>query len=197
MVWFTSKRRIIFHHHSVSPRYMFHVLKNSLAPSPLVQARHLDQLDPSTRDEWMKEWKSFRSTSQVKRSRLSPPPCPTMETPADIYSESVTSSDDMEDGFTLNVITESFHRPVHKWEIDFWQHEGRRWKVVNIPHNLIYTNMFSFLGKYSSWTCDKSSIGVMSKEKYVGPLLLTLLITSCRSEHISLLLSWWVFRAQW
>ncbi|TNN62270.1 putative phospholipid-transporting ATPase VD [Liparis tanakae] len=46
-------------------RYMFHVLKNSIAPSPLVQARHLDRLDPSTRDEWMKEWKSFRSTSQV------------------------------------------------------------------------------------------------------------------------------------
>ncbi|XP_068570692.1 phospholipid-transporting ATPase VB [Cebidichthys violaceus] len=86
---------------ALMPRYMFHVLKNSIAPSPLVQARHLDRLDPFTRDEWMKEWRSFRSTSQVKRSRLSTPPSPTLETLADTYPQSVTPSDVMEDEFTL------------------------------------------------------------------------------------------------
>ncbi|XP_068441831.1 phospholipid-transporting ATPase VB [Clinocottus analis] len=98
---------------ALMPRYMFHVLKNSIAPSPLVQARHLDRLDPSTRDEWMKEWRGFRSTSQVKRSRLSTPPSPTMETPADIYPQSVIPSDVMEDEFTLNVITGNSQRPIH------------------------------------------------------------------------------------
>uniref|UniRef100_A0A3B4TMJ1 P-type phospholipid transporter n=1 Tax=Seriola dumerili TaxID=41447 RepID=A0A3B4TMJ1_SERDU len=39
--------------------YMFHVLRNSIAPSPLMQARHLDRLDPSSRDQWIKEWRSF------------------------------------------------------------------------------------------------------------------------------------------
>ncbi|XP_031713469.1 probable phospholipid-transporting ATPase VB [Anarrhichthys ocellatus] len=80
---------------ALMPRYMFHVLKNSIAPSPLVQARHLDRLDPFTRDEWMKEWRSFRSASRVKRSRLSTPPSPTLETPAEIYPQSVTPSDVM------------------------------------------------------------------------------------------------------
>ncbi|XP_075959614.1 phospholipid-transporting ATPase VB [Anarhichas minor] len=80
---------------ALMPRYMFHVLKNSIAPSPLVQARHLDRLDPFTRDEWMKEWRSFRSTSRVKRSRLSTPPSPTLETPAEIHPQSVTPSDVM------------------------------------------------------------------------------------------------------
>uniref|UniRef100_A0A671U801 Phospholipid-transporting ATPase n=1 Tax=Sparus aurata TaxID=8175 RepID=A0A671U801_SPAAU len=101
------------------PRYIFHVLRNSIAPSPLVQARHLDKLDPSTRNQWIKEWRSFRGGGQGKRS-----------------------------------------------------------------------------GETSSLTCDKSSIGMMSSfrnklhdKKHVGPLLLTLLITSCHSEHISLLLS--------
>uniref|UniRef100_A0A3B4XPF6 Phospholipid-transporting ATPase n=1 Tax=Seriola lalandi dorsalis TaxID=1841481 RepID=A0A3B4XPF6_SERLL len=73
------------------PRYMFHVLRNSIAPSPLMQARHLDRLDPSSRDQWIKEWRSFRGGGHVKRSRLSTPPSPTLETPADIYPQSLTS----------------------------------------------------------------------------------------------------------
>ncbi|XP_054454163.1 LOW QUALITY PROTEIN: phospholipid-transporting ATPase VB [Anoplopoma fimbria] len=97
---------------ALMPRYMFHVLKNSIAPSPLVQARHLDRLDQSTRDEWMKEWRSFRSTSPVKRHRLSTPPTPTLETPADIYPQPVSPSDFMEDEFTLNDLTENYQRPV-------------------------------------------------------------------------------------
>ncbi|XP_042349883.1 phospholipid-transporting ATPase VB [Plectropomus leopardus] len=97
---------------ALMPRYMFHVLRNSIAPSPLLQARHLDRLDPSTREMWMKEWRSFRGMGQVKRSRLSTPPSPTLETPADIYPQSPAVSDIMDD-FTLNVITENYQRPVH------------------------------------------------------------------------------------
>ncbi|XP_037635140.1 probable phospholipid-transporting ATPase VB [Sebastes umbrosus] len=85
------------------PRYMFHVLRNSIAPSPLVQARHLDRLEPSTRDQWMKEWRSCGGKVQVKRSGPSTPPSPILETPVDDYLESATE-------FTLNVITE---KPVH------------------------------------------------------------------------------------
>ncbi|XP_040904445.1 phospholipid-transporting ATPase VB isoform X2 [Toxotes jaculatrix] len=95
------------------PRYMFHVLRNSIAPSPLVQARHLDQLDPSLRDQWIKEWRSFRGGGHVKRSRLSTPPSPTLETPVDIYPQSPTTSDITGEEFTLNVITENSKRPVH------------------------------------------------------------------------------------
>ncbi|XP_033977346.1 probable phospholipid-transporting ATPase VB [Trematomus bernacchii] len=95
------------------PRYMFHVLRNSIAPSPLMQARRLDRLDASTRDEWMKEWRSFRGLGQVRRSRLSPPPSPTLDTPADIFPQSPTASDIMADDLTLNVITENYQRPVH------------------------------------------------------------------------------------
>ncbi|KAG8004106.1 putative phospholipid-transporting ATPase VB [Nibea albiflora] len=79
------------------PRYTFHVLRNSIAPSPLVQARHLDRLDPSTRSEWIKEWRSFRGGAQVKSSRLSTPPSPTLETPVGIYPQSPTVSDIMGD----------------------------------------------------------------------------------------------------
>ncbi|XP_018531254.1 phospholipid-transporting ATPase VB [Lates calcarifer] len=95
------------------PRYMFHVLRNSIAPSPLMQARHLDRLDPYSRDQWIKEWRSFRGGGCVKRSRLSTPPSPTLETPADIYPQSSTTSDIMGDEFTLNVITENSQRPRH------------------------------------------------------------------------------------
>ncbi|KAI9539058.1 hypothetical protein NQZ68_009135 [Dissostichus eleginoides] len=95
------------------PRYMFHVLRNSIAPSPLMQARRLDRLDASTRDEWMKEWRSFRGLGQVRRSRLSPPLSPTLDTPADILPQSHTASDIMADDLTLNVITENYQRPVH------------------------------------------------------------------------------------
>ncbi|XP_070819113.1 phospholipid-transporting ATPase VB [Chaetodon trifascialis] len=85
------------------PRYMFHVLRNSIAPSPLVQARHLDRMDPYTRSQWIKEWRSFRGGGQVKRSRLSTPPSPTLETPTDIYPQS--PSHITRDEFTLNVIS--------------------------------------------------------------------------------------------
>ncbi|KAG7244931.1 hypothetical protein INR49_024328, partial [Caranx melampygus] len=93
------------------PRYVFHVLRNSIAPSPLMQARHLDRLDPSSREQWIKEWRSFRGGGHVKRSRLSTPPSPTLETPADIYPQSPTVSDIMGDEFTLNTITENYQRP--------------------------------------------------------------------------------------
>uniref|UniRef100_A0A3Q3IRB2 Phospholipid-transporting ATPase n=1 Tax=Monopterus albus TaxID=43700 RepID=A0A3Q3IRB2_MONAL len=38
--------------------YTFHVLRNSINPTPLMQARHLDKLDPFSRDQWIKEWRS-------------------------------------------------------------------------------------------------------------------------------------------
>ncbi|XP_008282682.1 probable phospholipid-transporting ATPase VB [Stegastes partitus] len=95
------------------PRYTFHVMRNSIAPSPLVQARHLDQLDPSEREQWIKEWRSFRGGGQVKRSRLSTPPSPSLETHADIFPESPTASDIIGDDFTLNVISENYQGPVH------------------------------------------------------------------------------------
>uniref|UniRef100_A0A665W3Y8 Phospholipid-transporting ATPase n=1 Tax=Echeneis naucrates TaxID=173247 RepID=A0A665W3Y8_ECHNA len=73
------------------PRYV----QNSIAPSPLMQARHLDRLDPTSREQWIKEWRSFRGGGHVKRSKLSIPPSPTLETPGDIYSLSPTTSDVM------------------------------------------------------------------------------------------------------
>ncbi|XP_069553168.1 phospholipid-transporting ATPase VB [Brachyistius frenatus] len=92
------------------PRYTFHVLRNSIAPSPLIQAQHLDRLDPSSREQGIKEWRSFRGGGQVKHSRLSSPPSPTLETTADIYPE--FAADIMGDDFTLNVITENYQRPA-------------------------------------------------------------------------------------
>nr|XP_019958653.1 PREDICTED: probable phospholipid-transporting ATPase VB [Paralichthys olivaceus] len=94
------------------PRYVFHVLRNSIAPSPLMQAKHLDRLDPSSRDQWIKEWRGFRGGGYVKRSRLSTPPSPTLETPVDIYPQSPTASEITEDEFALNVIT-NYQRPEH------------------------------------------------------------------------------------
>ncbi|CAK6956482.1 phospholipid-transporting ATPase VB [Scomber scombrus] len=94
------------------PRYMFHVLRNSIAPSPLVQARHLDRLDPSEKQRWIKEWRSFRGGGQVKRPELSTPPSPTLEIPVDFYPQSPAASDIMEDEFTLNVTT-NYQRPAH------------------------------------------------------------------------------------
>lgn len=110
-------------------------------------------------------------------------------------------------------------RPWHTWETETClQLEGLFiLKIVNIMYWFIYQKRVSFLGgilpdcistiseRYSSpLTCEKSSIGVMISfcntlldKKHAGPRLFTLLITSCHSEHISLLLSWWVFRAQW
>lgn len=83
------------------PRYLFHVMKNSIAPSPIVQARHLDRLEPSTREAWMKEWRSFRGGVQDQHSVLSVPPSPTLGTFGD--------DNTMGDEFTLNVITENHH----------------------------------------------------------------------------------------
>lgn len=119
MLWFTSKGCIFFtgllsHHHSLSPRYMFHVLKNSIAPCPLVHARHLDRLDPFSRDRWINEWRSLRGGGQVKHSRLSTPTSSTLEAPVEIYPQSPTNSDVVGDEFTLNVFSEK--RPVHAWE---------------------------------------------------------------------------------
>lgn len=86
------------------PRYLFHVMKNSIAPSPIVQARHLDTLEPSERDKWIREWRSFRGGVQDKHSDLSDPPTPvTMESLGDEYIMN-------DDEFTLNVITDNNHR---------------------------------------------------------------------------------------
>ncbi|XP_076594615.1 phospholipid-transporting ATPase VB [Chaetodon auriga] len=93
------------------PRYTFHVLRNSIAPSPLMQARHLDRMDPYTRSQWIKEWRSLRGGGQVKRSRLSTPPSPTLETATDIYPQS--PSHITRDEFTLNVISENYQMHLH------------------------------------------------------------------------------------
>ncbi|XP_072294948.1 phospholipid-transporting ATPase VB [Eucyclogobius newberryi] len=81
------------------PRYLFHVLKNSIAPSPIVQARHLDTLESSTRDNWIKEWRSFRGGVLDKTLDVSIPPSPSLESTDD---DSI-----MEDEHTLNVMTEN------------------------------------------------------------------------------------------
>ncbi|KAM8848087.1 phospholipid-transporting ATPase VB [Synchiropus picturatus] len=76
------------------PRYLFHVLRNSLSPSPLVQARHLDRLDPTVREQWMKEWRSFRGGGEV---RLPEPSTP------EIFADPRSPTDD----FSLNVFTDN------------------------------------------------------------------------------------------
>ncbi|XP_007548475.1 probable phospholipid-transporting ATPase VB [Poecilia formosa] len=95
------------------PRYTFHVLKNSVAPSPLLQGRQLDRMDPSTRDQWIKEWRGFRGGAPAKRYELSDPPSPTLETPVDFFPEFLPDSNFMGDDLSLNVITESRQRAVH------------------------------------------------------------------------------------
>ncbi|XP_041846910.1 phospholipid-transporting ATPase VB [Melanotaenia boesemani] len=95
------------------PRYTFHVLRNSIAPSPLIHARHLDRMDPSTRDQWIKEWRSFRGGGQVKLSKLDAPPSPTLDTPTDFYSESLTATDIIGDDFSPNATTENCQISVH------------------------------------------------------------------------------------
>uniref|UniRef100_A0A3Q2DAD7 Phospholipid-transporting ATPase n=1 Tax=Cyprinodon variegatus TaxID=28743 RepID=A0A3Q2DAD7_CYPVA len=94
------------------PRYTFHVLKNSVAPSPLLQGRQLDRMDGSTRDQWIKEWRGFRGGMSVKRYELSDPPSPTLETPADYFPESLTDADLTGDDLSLNVITRNHQRDV-------------------------------------------------------------------------------------
>lgn len=84
------------------PRYLFHVLKNSIAPSPIAEARHLDTLEPSTRDKWIKEWRSFRGGVQDETTDVSIPPSPSLE--------SLDDDSIMDDEFTLNVISESHRR---------------------------------------------------------------------------------------
>ncbi|KAK2849262.1 hypothetical protein Q5P01_009096 [Channa striata] len=90
------------------PRYVFHVMKNSIAPSPIMQARHLDRLDPSSREQWIKEWRSFRGGGQLKRSRLATPPSPTLESPVDIYPRSLATSDIIGSELTLDVFSENY-----------------------------------------------------------------------------------------
>lgn len=97
---------------ALSPRYTFHVLRNSIAPSPIVQARQLDRMDPSTRSQWIKEWRSFRGGGQVKRSSLSPPPSPSLESHVDFYPQSPVSPGDE---FGLNVFGETYLRPRDTW----------------------------------------------------------------------------------
>ncbi|KAM4585877.1 phospholipid-transporting ATPase VB [Fundulus diaphanus] len=92
------------------PRYTFHVLKNSVAPSPLLQGKQLDRMDPSTRDQWIKEWRGFRGGGPVKRYELSDPPTPTLETSADFFPDS--DADFMGDDLSVNVITENRQRVV-------------------------------------------------------------------------------------
>lgn len=94
-----------------TPRYVFHVLKNSVAPSPIVQARHLDRLEPYTRGQWIKEWRSLRGGETVKRSRLSTPPSPTLDT---VRPPSPVTSDGMMNEFALNVITENPKAEAHR-----------------------------------------------------------------------------------
>ncbi|XP_047441519.1 phospholipid-transporting ATPase VD isoform X2 [Mugil cephalus] len=94
------------------PRYVFHVLKNSIAPSPILQARLLDRMEPSTRDEWIKEWRSLRGGGHVRRSRLSTPPSPTLDATVENYPGCFTA-DDVGDDPTLNVISVKSQGPVH------------------------------------------------------------------------------------
>lgn len=83
------------------------MLQNSIALSPFIQAKHLDRKDPSIREECMKELRSYRGGGQVKRSRLSTPPSPTLETPVDFIHESLAVADIMGDDFTLNATTKN------------------------------------------------------------------------------------------
>ncbi|KAM9834885.1 phospholipid-transporting ATPase VB [Syngnathus typhle] len=76
------------------PRYTFHVMRNSIAPSPIVQARHLDRLDASTKEVWIKEWRGYRGAGAVKRSKLSAPPSPN-------NPRTPTSPDYLENDITL------------------------------------------------------------------------------------------------
>uniref|UniRef100_A0A3P9KND3 Phospholipid-transporting ATPase n=1 Tax=Oryzias latipes TaxID=8090 RepID=A0A3P9KND3_ORYLA len=88
------------------PRYTFYVLKNSIAPSPLIQAKHLDRMEPSVRDMWMKEWRSLRGGTEVKESRLSTPPSPTLETSVDFYPGFGDAASFVGEDMSLNNITD-------------------------------------------------------------------------------------------
>lgn len=108
-----------------TPRYIFHVLKNSIAPSPIVQARHLDRLEPYTRSQWIKEWRSLRGGDTFKRSRCSTPPSPTLDTPADFAyfsSAAPVISNSMMNELTLNVIAENSKEEAQTclWEMNLF-----------------------------------------------------------------------------
>uniref|UniRef100_A0A3B3D597 Phospholipid-transporting ATPase n=1 Tax=Oryzias melastigma TaxID=30732 RepID=A0A3B3D597_ORYME len=90
--------------------YTFYVLKNSVAPSPLIQAKHLDRMKPSVREMWMKEWRSLRGGMEVKESRLSTPPSPTLETSVDFYPGFGDAASFVGDDLSLNVLTDQ--KPV-------------------------------------------------------------------------------------
>ncbi|CAB1324988.1 unnamed protein product [Coregonus sp. 'balchen'] len=47
------------------PRYTYRVLSNTVAPSPLVRARHLERLDPTAREQWIREWRGLRGERTV------------------------------------------------------------------------------------------------------------------------------------
>ncbi|KAM6977625.1 phospholipid-transporting ATPase VB [Aplochiton taeniatus] len=100
------------------PRYTFHVLRNTLAPSPLRRARPLDWSNPSTKEHWIKERGSFRSSGEVKlhgpsptlaadhglsETTSSPPPPP----PSPRASSDITGSD-----VAVNVIGRSARNPL-------------------------------------------------------------------------------------
>lgn len=89
---------------------MFHVIKNSIAPSPLIQAKLLDRLDPSARERCIREWRSFRGGVHLEDSRSSTPPSPALETPVEMYTKSTGAAELMEDEFVLNVITDNYLR---------------------------------------------------------------------------------------
>lgn len=113
---------LLSHHQALFPRYLYRVLKNSVAPSPTMQARHLDRMAPSTRSQWIKEWRSLRGGVHVKCSDLSTPPSPNLESPVDFYHHSpISTSDDV----ALNVISENYLRPRQSWTTEpYLQHEG-------------------------------------------------------------------------
>jgi len=68
LAYFPQQQHHHHHHHhlhrchalSLSPRYTFHALRNTLSPSPMVQARTLDRLEPAVRQRWIEEWRSMR-----------------------------------------------------------------------------------------------------------------------------------------
>uniref|UniRef100_A0A3B5LL55 Phospholipid-transporting ATPase n=1 Tax=Xiphophorus couchianus TaxID=32473 RepID=A0A3B5LL55_9TELE len=79
----------------------------------VIYCRQLDRMDPSTRDQWIKEWRGFRGGAPAKRYELPDPPSPTLETPVDFFPDFLPDSDFMGDDLSLNVIAESRQRAVH------------------------------------------------------------------------------------
>ncbi|KAM9413466.1 LOW QUALITY PROTEIN: phospholipid-transporting ATPase VB-like [Salvelinus alpinus] len=44
-------------------QYTYRVLINTVAPSPIVRARHLERLDPTTKEQWIRKWRVLRGES--------------------------------------------------------------------------------------------------------------------------------------